>query len=81
MDNWISVEDRLPNDATWVLVYAQSESPDHESRVVTMAFFEGENNEGEIFWLCHNDTKKLSEWEGVNYWQPLPATPPEKDDD
>ena len=72
---WISVEDRLPDDATWVLVYAQF--PDLESRVVTMAFFEGANDEGEIFWLCHNDTKKLSEWEGVNYWMPLPEPPKE----
>jgi len=72
MSDWISVEDDLPEHATWVLVYAQSESPDVESRVVTMAFFEGATNDGEIFWLCHNDTKKISEWEGVTHWVPLP---------
>lgn len=70
-DGWIACADRLPENATWVIVEADSEGA---GRVVTMAFFE-RSDHGEIYWLCHNDSKG-SEWEGVTDWQPLPKGKP-----
>ena len=70
-NGWIACADKQPPDATWVIVEADL---DGVGRLVTMAFFEQSTQDGEIYWLFHNDSDG-SEWEGVTHWQPLPLPP------
>lgn len=65
---WISVADKLPENGVWVLISVFSEMA---GRVVSsMAFYEV-NDDGEAYWLSHNDNKD-DEWEGVIAWMPMP---------
>ena len=66
--NWISVEDQMPENCSWNLIFTES--------MVTMAFFEEDENNN-IYWLCHNDAQDKSEWNDVSHWMPLPAPPKE----
>jgi len=68
---WISVDDRLPDDAEWVLISTVTAEGDP---ITTMAFCERYDDIGDIYWLAHNDSSQ-GEWPDVKFWMPLP--PPE----
>ncbi|QDP46041.1 MAG: hypothetical protein Unbinned4052contig1001_41 [Prokaryotic dsDNA virus sp.] len=72
MDNeWISVEERLPEHGEWYLVAAPSPLGD---RVTTMAFLDATEGGEPPVWLAHNDTGS-DEWDDITHWMPLPAPP------
>lgn len=67
MSEWISVKDKLPElNFCWYLITTED--------MTTMAFFE-KDEDGSIYWLCHNDNKDKSDWDNVTHWQPLPPPP------
>ena len=71
MSEWISVDDRLPENGTWVLVTASVEGV--KDKIVTMAFLDMSDYQGVnyVCWLTHNDTES-GELDGVIGWKPLP---------
>lgn len=69
MSEWISVKDRLPDCKNfWYLIYVDGMS--------TMAFLDFDEN-GNSYWLCHNDNDKSDCWDSVTHWMPLPEPPKE----
>lgn len=74
VNQWISVEDRLPNENTLVLCYARSTTGEGNS------YFLGALAHGEFWFLKVNDIGHVScpvlHWE-VTRWQPLPEPPKE----
>ena len=67
MNNWISVDDRLPELGQWYLIFVKD-------KFSTMAFLDTNTETGETLWLAHNNNFQ-GEWENVTHWQPLPAAP------
>lgn len=68
--SWISVKDELPkSNFCWYLICTEG--------MATMSFFEKHEN-GDVYWLCHNDAEDRDEWDNVTHWMPLP--PPPKDE-
>ena len=72
---WVSVSDKYPPVATWVMIVADSEGV--RDKLVTMAFYEESvcDDGVERYWLTHNDNDNGSEWEGVTHWKPKPSVP------
>lgn len=65
MTEWISVEDRLPEEGEWVLTF---------SRKVNIKMWE--NNifyDGDVNYYCPIGVEN-----GVTHWMPLPAPPDNK---
>ena len=71
MSNWISVEDELPDNFTWVLISVIFAG----KLITTMAYFETQGDE--IYWLAHNNLDQGDEWNNVIGWQQLPEPMPE----
>ena len=71
MSDWISVDERLPEDEAWVLVTVSVKGINDE--IVTMALFHKSEYQGkdEIYWLTNNDTNS-GEIKDVIGWKPLP---------
>jgi hypothetical protein len=70
-EQWISVDDRLPECSTWVLITTTSLFT--KERIASMAFFEDDESSGEIYWLDNNTSANLSEgWEDVTQWMEMP---------
>ena len=70
VNSWISV-DTPPEDSTWVMI--KTTSPLTNDRIVTMAFYEFNEEANEAYWLSHhNESGTADDWEDVTHWQPLP---------
>ena len=70
-DQWISVDDRLPDEGEWVIgaTYILEPITGKSKRISKELFFDGENEDG-IHWLCDGD------WpHAVTHWMPLPEPP------
>ena len=68
--SWISV-DTPPENSTWVMI--KTTSPLTNDRIVTMAFYEFNEESNETYWLSHhNESGTADGWEDVTHWQPLP---------
>ena len=70
MNNWISVEERLPNNDGCYLVWRPYFFPDYG--MTTICYFDGENTWHDSYW---NDSTRILNKEDVMYWMPLPKKP------
>lgn len=66
MNNWISVEDKLPDKSCYVLVYMPEES---EGYNIMQFYYCGCNEWDNGKWM--SSTKDY----GITHWQPLPVPP------
>jgi len=79
LPKWVSVEDRLPEFDTEVLVY----QPNWKGQLVTVAVFEGTDSSGYKFQfdltnaMVHQADARYS----VTHWMPLPEAPTEVSDE
>jgi hypothetical protein len=75
MDNWIKVEDRLPDQCKMVLVYA----PEMNEPMATMYFHRDQgSSDGE--WVSEPPGPDRTSWcamasTDVTHWMPLPEAP------
>ena len=65
---WVSVEDRFPEQGTWVIGATHINTPG-KFRISTELFYDGEH-ENEHYWLKEGDWGNR-----VTHWMPLPALP------
>lgn len=73
MSDWISVEDRLPPEGTWVIgATCLSPRTEHKKIISKELFFDGVNEHG-VHWLYEGDWSYK-----VTHWQPLPLPPEEQ---
>ena len=76
-DNWISVDDRLPDNEDMVFIYPE---PDFdESGRIVLAYYSqydgGTNGVKKNKWYCFDRSGYEFERDYVTYWMPLPACP------
>lgn len=73
--DWISVEDRLPNDCERVLVFTEQEN------IIEGAIFPTVNKSDYPYWLSTIGNKPIeTEYGKVTHWRYLPETPKEVKD-
>ena len=68
--DWISVDERLPNDDEWVLAYSNNSN----IHVVMRTKWEDTKDEFFYLWEFQDLDGYLSD-EEITYWQPLPQPP------
>lgn len=68
---WISVEDRLPERDTYVLVYSET----YVKTKFAIFYYEKED-----VWHYDNNTYAYAEYFGITHWMSLPTPPTEKED-
>jgi len=74
MDNWISVDDRLPSNDDDVLVFP---APNNETGVITASYNPWGGQYGKKWMYCEYASNYGDEYyeATVTHWQPLPEPP------
>ena len=67
--DWIDVNDRLPNDDDYVLVF------DTEYNSVSEVIYNSKYFNQKGFWLNENGGEYEHEYKNVTHWMPLPEPP------